>query len=97
MEDLGVDLFNFTHKKDIGDVRSLTGGSVTLLGNIPPMSLSKNTPDEVYKLSKDCIDRYAAVNGGAKGLLLSVGGGVPMEAKGECISAMIEAAKDYNA
>ena len=95
MEQLGVDLLNFTHKKDIGAVRSQGGGDVTLLGNIPPMSLVRNTPDEVYVLAKDCIDKYIAVYGSTKRLLLSLGGGVPMGAKGECIEAIIKAAKEY--
>ena len=95
MEDMGVDLFNFTHKRDIGAVRKQTGSNVTLLGNIPPMSLARNTPDEVYKMAKDCIDSYIAANGSTSGLLLSIGGGVPMEAKGTCIDAMIKAAKEF--
>jgi len=95
MDELGVDLLNFTHKKEIGAVRSQVGPKVTLLGNIPPMSLSRNTPDEVYTLAKNCIDSYIAVNGNTKRLLLSVGGGVPMEAKGECIKAIIKAAGEY--
>ena len=91
MDDMGVDLLNFTHKKEIGAVRSQAGGKVTLLGNIPPMSLVRNTPDEVYKLAKDCVESYISANGNTKRLLLSLGGGVPMEAKGECIEAMIKA------
>jgi len=95
IEDLGVDLFNFTHEKDIGSVRKMVGDKVTLLGNVPPMSLAKKTADEVYELTKACIDDYVSVAGNTKGLLLSVGGGVPMEAKGECINAMVKAAKEY--
>ena len=95
MEDLGVDLFNFTHKKDIGAARAQTGKNVTLLGNIPPMSLVRNTPDEVYALAKDCIASYIAANGGTNRLLLSLGGGAPMEAKGECLDAIVRAAKEY--
>ena len=95
MDDMGVDLLNFTHKKDIGNVRSQTGSKVTLLGNIPPMSTARNTPDEVYALAKDCINRYIEVNGDTKRLLLSLGGGAPMGAKAECLNAVIKAAKEY--
>ena len=94
MEDLGADLFNFTHERDIGDVRKMIGDKVTFLGNIPPMSLARKTPDEVYDLAKDCINSYKAVAGSTKGLLLSVGGGTPMGAKGECIDALVRAAKE---
>jgi len=94
MEDLGADLFNFTHEKDIGEVRKMIGDKVTFLGNIPPMSLARKTPDEVYTLAKDCIKNYTAAAGSTKGLLLSAGGGVPMGAKSECIEALIKAAKE---
>jgi uroporphyrinogen-III decarboxylase len=79
--------------KDIGGVRKKTGKNVSLLGNIPPMSLARNTPDEVYDMSLACINSYIAANGSTKGLLLSVGGGVPMDATGECINAVVKAAK----
>ena len=95
MDDMGADLLNFTHKKDIGNVRGQTGGNVTLLGNIPPMSLARNTPDEVYALAKACISRYIEVNGDTKRLLLSLGGGAPMGARGECLEAVLRAAKEY--
>jgi len=94
MEDLGADLFNFTHEKDISDVRTKTGANVTLLGNVPPMSLARSTPEEVYGSAKKCIDSYISSAGSTKGLLLSIGGGVPMGAKGECIDALIRAAKE---
>jgi uroporphyrinogen decarboxylase len=94
MEDLGIDLFNFTHEKDIGSVRSQVGANVTLLGNIPPMSLARSTPEEIYIQAKNCIDSYIAAAGSTKGLLLSVGGGVPMGGKGECVNAILKAAKE---
>jgi uroporphyrinogen decarboxylase len=93
LEDLGVDLFNFTHEKDISAVRSMTGTNVTLLGNVPPMSLARKSPDEVFELAKNCIESYVSQAGSTKGLLLSIGGGVPMGAKGECIDALVRAAK----
>ena len=96
MPDLGIDLFNFTHEKNIGVVRSQIDPKITLLGNIPPMSLAKNSPDEVYALAKACIADYSAACGSTKGLLLSVGGGVPMGGKGECISAVLRAVSELN-
>jgi len=94
MEDIGADIFNFTHEKDIGDVRAKVGGDVTLLGNVPPMSLARKTPEEVYTLAKACVDTYKSAAGTTTGLLLSVGGGVPMEAKAECIDALLKAANE---
>ena len=97
IEEMGVDLFNFTHGKDIGNARKLIGGKVALLGNIPPMSLFENTRDEVYKMAKDCVERYIECNGSTQGLMLSVGGGTPMGAKAECINAMLDVSKEYKA
>ena len=96
LDDLSVDLFNFTHKRDIGRARSQAGNTVTLLGNVPPMSLARNSPDEVYTLARDCVDRYVSCNGDTTGFILSIGGGAPMEAKGECIDAIVRAAKEYS-
>ena len=60
MADLGVDLFNFTHGKDIGETRKLVGDTVALLGNVPPMSLRNQTPDEVFALTEGVVkfERY---------------------------------------
>ena len=95
MADMGVDVFNFTHGMDIGETRRMTGNTVTLLGNVPPMSLRNQTPDEVYALSAAVITRYKAANhGDIKGLILSVGGGVPMGATGENIKAVLRASRE---
>jgi uroporphyrinogen decarboxylase len=95
MGDLGIDLFNHTHEKDIANVRTQVASNVTLLGNIPPMSLANETPDEVCKLAKNCVENYISAAGSTKGLLLSIGGGVPMGAKGDCIEALIKVSKEY--
>lgn len=93
MQSLGIDLFNFTHKKDIGDVRQSVA-KVCLLGNVPPMALAAETPETVYRLSCEVITRYREVNGNSRGLILSAGGGAPMGAKKENIEAMLRAARD---
>jgi len=95
LSDLGVDLFNFTHERDIVSVRNQVGEDMILLGNIPPMALSRNSPEEVYDMAKACIDTYVSATGSIKGLLLSVGGGVPPGAKGENIEAVLKVASEY--
>jgi Uroporphyrinogen-III decarboxylase len=95
LADMGVDVFNFTHCKDIGATRKAAGDTVTLLGNIPPMSTANQTPDEVYALAKGVIESYRQANGGnITGLLLSLGGGTPMGAKRENIEAIVRASKE---
>jgi uroporphyrinogen decarboxylase len=90
LEDLKVNIFNFTHKQKISDVRKLVGNKVCLLGNIPPLDvLAKGTPEEVRRSTKECISDYGMKNG----LILSAGGGTSPGTPGENIRAMIEAAK----
>jgi len=94
LEDMGVDLFNFTHTVDIGEARKLLGKKVCMLGNVPPMALAKQTPGEVCDLTRNCITRYKeANNGDLHGLIVSLGGGMPMGATYENTRALIDAVK----
>lgn len=92
LEDMGVDIFNFTHKKDIGEIRKKAGNKVALLGNVPPMSMAKESPQTVYKQTQEVIAKYkAANNGDFHGLIASLGGGMPMGATYENTRALIDA------
>jgi uroporphyrinogen decarboxylase len=93
LADMGVELFNFSHKTGIAEARRLAGGKVSLLGNVPPMSTAEGTPDTVYRLAAETIAQFRAENGGGtQGLILSLGGGVPMGAKRENLEALVRAA-----
>lgn len=92
LEDMGVDIFNFTHKKDIGEIRKKAGNKVALLGNVPPMSMAKESAETVYKQTQEVIAKYkAANNDDFHGLIASLGGGMPMGATYENTRAMIDA------
>ena len=96
VEDLGADIFNFTHKKDIGAVKAKLGKKVVLLGNVPPMSLARESEETVYAKTRDVISNYIAANGGDHhGLLVSTGGGMPMGASYENTRALIRAVMEY--
>lgn len=96
LEEMGVDVFNFTHMQDIAESRRLAGGKVVLMGNVPPMLLTGNNPQEVYDTTKQIVSNYIAANGSHHGLMLSTGGGLPMGAKKENIDALIAAVNDIN-
>jgi len=97
LEELGVDIFNFTHTKSIAEVREKTGKKVTLLGNIPPMSMVKETADSVFSQTQNTIKTYIHANGGDfHGLIMSPGGGMPMGASYENVQAMLRAVHDFN-
>ncbi len=96
IEDLGVDVFNFTHKKDIGSIKEKVGKKVILLGNVPPMSLVRENEETVYAQTQDVIAKYIAANGGDHhGLLVSTGGGMAMGATQANTQALIRAAQEY--
>lgn len=97
LADMGVDLFNMTHTVSIAKVKKLVGDRVCLLGNIPPMSLTNQTPEDVSLLTNNMIDEYISANcGDFHGLLVSTGGGAPMGSKGENIRALIDAVSGYH-
>ena len=96
LEELGVDVFNFTHKKDIAEVKKKVGRKVVLLGNVPPMSLVKESPETVKAQTESVIRSYMDANGGDfRGLLVSTGGGMPMGASYQNTRALIDAVKDF--
>ena len=39
LEDLGINIFNFTYKQEISAVRKLVGNKICLLGNLPPLDV----------------------------------------------------------
>jgi len=89
LEELGVNIFNFTHKQKISKVRELVGNKVCLLGNIPPLDvLGKGTPETVKTATKECLDEYAD----NKGLIISSGGGASPGTPAENILAMVKEA-----
>ena len=94
IEDLGVDVFQFTHGKNIGEVRKTINDKVVLLGNVPPLLMRSEAPDEVYNAATGVISDYKASNNGSiHGLILSPGGGMPMGATKENVNALIKAAQ----
>ncbi|GFN24214.1 uroporphyrinogen decarboxylase family protein [Thermanaeromonas sp. C210] len=91
LEDLSVNIFNFTHLQDIGKVRELVGEKVCLLGNIPPLEvLTSGTPEDVEEAARNCLKKY----GSKAGIILSAGGGTSPGTPGENIRALVKAAKD---
>jgi len=87
IEDLGVNIFNFTHKKEILKVREKVGNHVCLLGNVPPLEvLTQGTPDLVRAAARQCLASY----GGNAGIILSAGGGTSPGTPKENIRALID-------
>jgi len=89
LEDVGVNIFNFSHNHTINEMRELVGPNVVLFGNIPPRDvLAAGTAEEVKASVKELLGSIQDT----KGLLLSCGGGMPPSVNDENIKAFMSAA-----
>ena len=90
LPEIGVNLFNFAFEHSLAQMRELTRGEVTLLGNIPPRDvLAAGTGDDVRASVRAATDAVADT----KRIILSCGGGMPPGVPTENIEAFIEAAR----
>ncbi|MBN2127862.1 MAG: uroporphyrinogen decarboxylase family protein [Sedimentisphaerales bacterium] len=84
LDEIGVNLFNFSFEHSLSEMKERTGGGVTLLGNIPPRDvLAQGTPEEVAQSVKTAL---APLDDKSR-IILSCGGGLP----GDVPTANIEA------
>ena len=94
LRELGVQIFNFTHRQPIAKVRELAGPEVCLMGNVPPLEvLAQGSREWVREKSIECLKSHPD----RRGLILSAGGGTSPGTPGENIRAMIEAARGFYA
>ena len=89
LAEIGINLFNFSFKHSLEEMRRLAGDRVTLLGNLPPRDvLASGTPEEVREgvrsMMEPLIDK--------RRVILSAGGGMPPNAPTANIEAFLEAA-----
>ncbi len=90
LAEMGVNLFNFSHKHTISEMRRLAGDGVALLGNIPPRDvMAKGTPAEVIRAVQTALEDSAD----RRRLILSCGGGMPPGVPTENIRAFLKAAR----
>jgi uroporphyrinogen decarboxylase len=87
------DVFNFSHKMDIGQVKAKMGHRVALMGNVSPLDVGvRGTPADVDRWARECLGKGAP--GG--GMILSFGGGVSPGTPPENIDALIEASRHWS-
>ena len=88
------DVFNFSHKTDIAEVKSRMGHRVAVMGNVPPLDVGVHgSPEAVSQWARQCLEKGAA--GG--GMILSFGGGVSPGTPPENIDALLTAARAWSA
>jgi uroporphyrinogen decarboxylase len=82
----GINLLNFGVQHTLGEMKAWTGGSITLLGNVPPRDvLAAGSPEDVAR----SVAELLAPLGDQTRLVLSSGGGMPPGVPTENIRALI--------
>jgi uroporphyrinogen-III decarboxylase len=90
---MGVNMFNFSFKHTMGEIRELAGSDVILVGNIPPRDvLAGGTPEDVDIAVKKAFGEISDYDR----IIWSAGGGMPPEVNNINIRAFIDAVKNYS-
>ena len=90
LDEIGVNIFNFSFEHSIAQMRELTGDSVVLLGNIPPRDvLANGSPEEVHESVVEMMESA----GEATRVIWSCGGGMPPDVPTENIRTFISSTK----
>jgi uroporphyrinogen decarboxylase len=90
LSEIGVNLFNFSFRHSLAEMKKLTNNAVTLLGNIPQHDvLTVGTPEVVHNSVKAVLDSVADKSR----IILSCGGGMPPDVSTENIEAFLSAVK----
>ena len=93
LNEMGVNVFNFSFNHTLGEIRVLAGNDIILVGNIPPRDiLAGGTPDQVAEAVRKAsgeIDNHDRI-------VWSAGGGMPPDVKNDNISAFVKAVKEIN-
>ena len=90
--DLGINLYNPGIQTTLPEMRCLSGGRLTVLGNIPPRDvLAQGAPDEV----RAAVRRLLEQTPDRARLVLSCAGGMPPGVTTETLRAFHEAAQEH--
>lgn len=88
LQEMGVNLFNFSHEHSLPEMRKKTGPAVTLLGNIPPRDvMALGTAEDVRRAVRQA---WASIPDRRR-IVWSCGGGMPQGVPMENIRAFIDA------
>jgi uroporphyrinogen decarboxylase len=90
LNEMDINMFNFSFEHSLGKIRELAGPEVILVGNIPPRDvLAGGSPEQVKAAVTKAFGEIADYNR----IIWSAGGGMPPGVKNENINAFIEAVK----
>jgi uroporphyrinogen decarboxylase len=84
--EIGVNLFNFSHRHTLAEVKQLTKNKVTLLGNISPRDvLAAGSPQDVQESVRAALNSLTDKSR----IILSAGGGMPPNTPSENLHAFL--------
>lgn len=90
LNEMGINMFNFSFEHSLHAIRQLTGPEAVLVGNIPPRDvLAGGTTDQV----KAAVNKAFGEIDDHSRIIWSAGGGMPPEVKSENIRAFIDIVK----
>ena len=91
LNDIGVNLFNFSFNHSMAEMRAAAGPTVTLLGNLPPRDvLAGGSPQAV---SEGVRAMLSPLGGDLRRVIASCGGGMAPNTPTENIEAFVAAAR----
>ena len=90
LPEMGVNLFNMGFDVTLNDLKDLTQGKVTLMGNLPPRDvLASATPEEVGNATRELVGSLKDKSR----VIISCGGGMPPGVRTQNIRSFIDAVK----
>jgi len=93
LNEMGINLFNFSFEHTLGSIRSIAGKDIVLVGNIPPRDiLAGGTPEQVSA----AVDKAFGEIDDHSRIIWSAGGGMPPDVSSENINAFINTVKSKN-
>jgi len=93
LKEMGINMFNFSFNHSMGEIRSLAGPEVILVGNVPPRDvMASGSPEQVDEAVRKACSEITP----HERIIWSVGGGMAPEVKNENIDAFIKAVAEYS-
>jgi uroporphyrinogen-III decarboxylase len=75
---------------DMRKFKELLGDRMAMMGDVPASLLSTGTPDDVHAYVRNLVNLF-----GGRGLILSSGCDIPVDAKAENVEAMVAVGKEF--
>jgi uroporphyrinogen-III decarboxylase len=93
LNEMNINMFNFSFEHSLGTIRELAGEKVVLVGNIPPRDvLAGGTADQI----RMAVNKAFSETDDYSRIIWSAGGGMPPDVKTENINVFIEAVKNQS-